>query len=284
MKNIFYLVLLFAAISCSSKAEEPDPLPPIKYQSHFGVDTVDVKLKKVSRNGMLLIEYSYNKGYLSGFKKYVAFSKPRFFSTGVFTRNGGVPAKFDIAVAEFIPETEFVSDDQKARSAFQFNAAKTDSTREVSEQNLQTSATFNRSYLFNKSGFITQQSVSPSTGDSYVVTYVRNSENNVSQTWSIKKSQAAKTDKSDYQYDTSKNPFFMLGIDWEGDFSNYAISPNNILKETIYNANDRGVKSTYAYEYLSNGYPKKITITRGFININGEEETTTPVVLDLEYY
>ena len=284
MKNIFYLILLFASISCSSKAEEPDPVVVNKYQSPFGVDTVDVKLKKVTRNGRLLIEYAYSKGYMSSFKKYVAFSKPKFFSTGVFTRNAGVPVKFDIAVADIIPETEFVSDDQKPRISFQFNTAKTDSTREIAEQNFFTSVTLNRNYLFNKAGFITQQNVSSSADDSYVVTYVRNSENNVSQTWSVKKSQTVKTDKSDFQYDTNHNPFFKLGIDWEGDFSNYAISPNNIVKETIYNANDRGVKSTYAYEYLPNGYPKKITITRGFINANGEDDTTTPIVLELEYY
>lgn len=284
MKNIFYLVLLFAAISCSSKAEEPDPIVAYKYQSPFGLDTVDVKLKKVTRNGKLLIEYAYSKGYLSSFKKYVAFSTPKFFSTGVFTRNAGVPVKFDIAVAAFIQETEFVSDDQKLSRSFQFNAAKTDSTREVSQQELSSSGTFNRSYLFNQPGFIIQESVSPSTGDSYVTTYIRNQENNVSETWRIKKSQSKKTDKYDYQYDTHPNPFFKLGIDWEGDFSNYAISPNNISKETIYNANDRGVNSIFVYEYLPNGYPKKITISRGFININGVEEMTSPVVLDLEYY
>jgi hypothetical protein len=284
MKNILYLVLLFVAISCSSNAEEPDPIIAYKYQSPFGADTVDVKLKKVTRNGMLLIEYSYTNGYLSGFKKYVAFSKPRFYSTGVFTRNAGVPVKFDIAVADFSPETEFVSDDQKPRSTFQFNAAKTDSTREISQQEFFTPGTFNRSFLFNQAGFITQQSVSPSKGDEYVTTYVRNQENNVAQTWRLKKSGNIKTDKSDYLYDTNPNPFFKLGIDWEGDFSNYAISPNNISNETIYNADNRGVKSTYEYEYLPNGYPKKITIKRSFININGEEELTTPVVFDLEYY
>ena len=284
MKNFFYLAVLLAAISCNSNANEPDPSLIAKYQSPFGADTVEVKLKKVTYNGNLLMEYVYTKGYLTGFKKYVAFSKPRFFSTGTFTRNAGVAEKFEVLVAESRPETEYVADKQDPRKTFQFAVPLTDSTRKVSEQDFFTSATLDKTYKFNKQGYFTQQSVSSSTGDSYVVNYTRDSENNVDQTWKVKKSQTLKTDLVDYEYDTHPNPFYNLGIDWEGDFSNYAISPNNISKETVYNAENKGLKSTFVYEYLPNGYPKKITITRGFITVDGVEQTAKPIVLLLEYY
>lgn len=284
MKNFFYLAVLLAAISCNSNANEPDPMAAIQYQSPFGADTVDVKLKTVAVNGKLQMEYSYSKGYLSGFKKYIAFSKPRFFQTGIFTRNGSEPQKAEILVAQIIPETEFVSEKQDPRNTIQYAPAKTDSTREVTEQDFFTSTTTNKIYKFDKKGFVVQQVATPSTGDGYVVSFVRNGENNVSQTYKVLKSQSAQKDKVEFTYDTYPNPFFDLGIDWEGNFSNYAISPNNPLQEVIYNTDNKGVKSTYAYEYLSNGYPKKITITRGFINVDGVEETTTPIVLDLEYY
>jgi len=284
MKNFFYLAVLLAAISCNSNANEPDPVVAIKHQSPFGTDTVGVKLKSVTFNGKLLIEYSYSRGYLSGYKKYVAFSKPRFFQTGIFTRNGAEPQKAEILVAQITPETEFVSEKQDPRLTLQYAAAKTDSTRDVAEQNFLTSATTNKAYKFNKAGFIVEEVATPSNADAYAITYVRNGENNVSQTYKVLKSQSAKTDKVEFTYDTHPNPFFDLGIDWEGSFTNYAVSPNNPLQETVYNKNNVGVKSTYVYEYLANGYPKKITITRGYINVDGVEETDSPIVLDLQYY
>lgn len=284
MKNFFYLAVLLAAISCNSNATEPDPVVAIEHQAPFGTDTVGVKLKSVTFNGKLLIEYAYSKGYLSGYKKYVAFSKPRFFQTGIFTRNGSVPQKAEVLVAQITPETEFVSEKQDPRITLQYAPAKADSIREVTEQNFLTSSTVNKVYKFNNAGFIVEEVASPSNGDGYVVTYVRNGENNVSQTYRVVKSQSAKTNKVEFTYDTKPNPFFDLGIDWEGNFTNYAVSPNNPLIETVYNVNNRGVKSTYVYEYLPNGYPKKITITRGFINVDGGEETDSPIVLDLQYY
>jgi len=285
MKNFFYLAVLMAAISCNSNAKEPDPLVQAsKYKSHFGSDTVDVKLRKVTYNGTLLMEYKYANGYLTEFKKYVAFSQPRYFSTGLFTRNAGVPVKFDLNVAQIIPETEFVSEKQDPRSTIQYSTVKTDSTWELTEQNFQKPATFKKNYLFNKDGFVTKQTVTHSGGENYVVTYVRNPENNVSKTWKNKLSETTQSEKVDFVYDNKSNPFFKLGVDWQGEFSNYAISPNNPVQETIYNEQNRGVKSTYTYEYLPNGYPKKVTIVRGFINVDGIEEQTTPVVLEFEYY
>jgi len=284
MKNFFYLAVLLAAISCNSNANEPDPVVAMKYQSQFSTDTVGVKLKNVTRNGKLLIEYSYAKGYLSGYKKYVAFSKPRFFQSGIFTRNGAEPQKAEILVAQFTPETEYVSDKQDPRSTIQYAPAKSDSTREVTEQNFLTSETLTKSYKFDKKGFITQQVAASSSGDGYVVTYVRNGESNVAQTYKVLKSQPGQKDKVEFTYDTHPNPFFDLGVDWEGDFSNYAVSPNNPAREVIYNKDNKGVTSTYVYEYLANGYPKKITITRGYINVDGIEETASPIILELAYY
>ncbi|SEJ38408.1 hypothetical protein SAMN04487995_4382 [Dyadobacter koreensis] len=284
MKNFFYLAVLLAAISCNSNANEPDPVVAIKHQSPFGTDTIGTKLKSVTFNGKLLIEYSYSQGYLSGYKKYVAFSKPRFFQTGIFTRIGGEPQKAEVLVAQITPETEFVSEKQDPRMTLQYAAPKTDSIREVAEQDFLMPSTTNKIYKFNKDGFIVEEVASPSSGDAYSIIFVRNGENNVSQTYKVLKSQSAKTDKVEFIYDTKPNPFFNLGIDWEGNFTNYAVSPNNPLQEIIYNKDNVGVKSTYAYEYLPNGYPKKITITRGFINVDGVEETDSPIVLDLLYY
>jgi len=170
---------------------------------------------------------------------------------------------YEVKVADYVPETQFISSNFLAKYIMLFEAPVSNSTHEVSESWPQLYNQFLRKFLFDRQGFIVQQDVTVQNANNnrFITTYIRDAAGNVTSSFDTKVSDSGKTNRREYEYDNRNNPFFKMGIDWQGDVSAHTFGPNNITKETVYNDNGGSLTTTYKYTYLANGYPDKVTIT-----------------------
>ena len=281
MRKILYLFTMLAIASCKKDDVEIqlDLAKIEKQQAPFGTSIVNTKLHKVLYNGQLIQEYFYDDWYLSGWKTYVTFDKPILAGTGTFTRENKMLTSFGIDIAdEIIAEFQYVSEKMKKRNVLTFETPKTDSTRNVYEEYFVSPRTYSRKFLFNNEGYIIEEDASKATEYGYITRYIRNAQNNVSDSWRRHTSGIDEATAVQYKYDNHPNPFFKMGIDRHGELSIHMLSPNNITREAFIDSEGRAHIYTYTYEYLANWYPKRVTISK---SVNGSEPK--PYQLDFIY-
>jgi len=95
--------------------------------------------------------------------------------------------------------------------------------------------------------------------------YQRNEQQNVSKTWTNQPGSVG-TSSIEYEYDNHPNPFFKLGMDAYGEISILSLSRNNPSKGTNFKDGKVISNTFYNYEYLPNGYPKKLTVSVESVN------------------
>jgi hypothetical protein len=282
-KLLLSLSLTLLLGSCDSDEQNPRPLPDpavlAKHQAPFSSKPVDIKLKELMYNGRLIAEYIYEGDLLSQQKKFLTFMVPGHYQTGSFKRNGGLTESYEVISADWVGESEYVSDVFKPTYALTFKAPLSDSLVSVTEENLTFLDTYYRIYVFDKEGFIKREEFSEGPGNSgtdFKILYQRDAQHN------ILKSDMRYTARPDilqevtYQYDNHPNPFFKLGIDRSGQLSIHSLSPNNIVKETFKPDNEPAFSVNYMYEYLPNGYPSKVTV-------KSESPTSQTYTIDFVY-
>ncbi|SKB71962.1 hypothetical protein [Dyadobacter psychrophilus] len=266
MKKLLPLVFLLILASCNDDKDQPVPYPDpavlAKQQAPFGAPAVDVKLKKLLYNGKLFAEYIYEGDLLSEQKKYLLFSVPGHYQTGSFKRNGAQLESYDVVAAQWIAESQFVSDVFKPSYSIRFDAPANDTLRTVTEENLIFLENFYRTYILDKQGFIKRQEFTErnNAGNDFTITYTRNEQHNVVTSAVVYASQPTAANRVEYEYDNHPNPFFKLGIDRNGQLATHSLSPNNIVKETIIDATGPVYSIEYKYEYGANGYPSKVKV------------------------
>jgi len=266
MKKLLPLVFLLALLSCNDDKDQPAPYPDpavlAKQQAPFGTPAVDVKLKKLLYNGKLFAEYIYEGDLLREQKKYLLFSVPGHYQSGSFKRNAGITESYDVVSAEWIAESQFVSDVFKPAYSIKFDTPVNDSLRTVTEENLIFLENFYRTYTLDKQGFIKRQDFTErsNTANDFTITYIRNEQHNVASSTVVYASQPTLASRVEYEYDNHPNPFFKLGIDRNGQLATHSLSPNNITKETIVDADGTVYSIEYQYEYATNGYPIKVKV------------------------
>jgi hypothetical protein len=269
VKKLLALLLLVNLAACDNDDTQPNPQPDpavlAKHQAPFGSPVVDVKLKKLLYNGKLFAEYIYEGDLLSEQKKYLLFNVPGHYQSGTFKRNGGFLESYDVVSAEWIGESQYVSDIFKPAYSIKFTAPVNDSIRSVTEENLVFLENFYRVYALDKQGFVTRQEFSErsNTANDFTIAYVRNEQHNVSRSVVTYEAQPDAPSVTEYVYDDKPNPFFKLGIDRNGQLATHSLSPNNIIKETIKDANADAYSISYKYQYAPNGYPSKVTVVSG---------------------
>jgi hypothetical protein len=267
--KILLLSLSFVLLLASCNSDEPNPKPMpdpsvlAKHQAPFGSQPVDIKLKKLMFNGRLIAEYTYDGDLLSEQKKYLTFTVPGHYQTGSFKRNGGLTESYEVISADWVGESEYVSDVFKPTYALNFKTPLSDTLVSVTEENLTFLDTYYRIYVFDKEGFIKREEFSEGPGNSgsnFKVFYQRDAQHNILKSDIRYTSQPDIPAEVTYEYDNHPNPFFKLGIDRSGQLSTHSLSPNNIVKETIIPYNAPTYSIHYTYEYLPNGYPSKVTV------------------------
>lgn len=261
-----YIFIAFLISSCSSKQSDPGPDTSVLagHQAPFGTDTVPVKIRKILSDNQLVGEFLYVDGYVSEHKRYLKnYTKQTQYSAAVFKRRNGFPLSYEVKVADYVPETQFISSNFLTRNILLFETPANNSTHEVSEDWPQLYNQFLRKFLFDRQGLIVQQDVTVqnSNNNRYITTYIRDAAGNVTSSFNTKVSDSGKTNRREYEYDNRNSPFFKMGIDWQGDVSAHTFGRNNITRETIYNDNGGSSVITYKYTYLANGYPDKVIIT-----------------------
>jgi len=281
MKKLIYCFILLTVISCHDRSEvTPDLSILAKQQAPFGTEIVPVKLHKIVSDTQTIGEFIYTDGFLSEHKKYLKFfGYQAQWAATFFRRSDSYLVSHDKFQAAYSPEGRSVGE-MKARSTMNYVSPATDSTREVVEKLISEPGTINRKYLFNKKGFIVKEDFTQSNASAYnyATTYIRNAQNNNVLSSTYTPLNSAEANITVYEYDNHPNPFFHLGIDWNGENSVNSFSPNNITKKTIRFENGESRVTTYEYEYLPNGYPGKIDIKEvGSVN-------TTPYILKFVYY
>ncbi|TLV02944.1 hypothetical protein [Dyadobacter luticola] len=263
MKKFYFLLLLAGFISCKKDKETAPDLSYLeRQQAPFGSRGADVKLQKLLYNNRLLAEYVYEGNYLSQELRYAAFEKPAHFGTGSFTRNAGIPTTYKVISASVSPEGGSVSPDFKPFYNLTFEAPANDSVRKLTEEYFTYPQLYNRIYFFDDNGYIIKQVMTAKNapGTDYSATYTRDAQHNVIESASTIYDQNGMTGIIKYEYDNHPNPFFHLGIDWQGQMSVNSFSPNNIVRETRVATNGSAYHVDYTYEYLPNGYPSKVTV------------------------
>lgn len=281
MKNFIYYLVFILLLSCKNDKDKVQPSPDLfaGQQAPFGNIGVDVKLNKVLYNGELIKEFFYDNSYLTEWKGYVTFDKVILSSTGIFKRNGKILSLYEVTIAdEIIEEYQYVSEKMKKRNTLTFDLPTSYSTRDVVEEYFTYPRTYSKKFLFDKDGYIIEEDASNATEGGYVINYVRNSQKNISDSWRKSSDNSGNNMAVKYKYDNNPNPFFKLGVDWYGEVSYYALSPNNIVEEAYLDEDNRIHITSYTYEYLSNGYPQKVTVVK---SVNGIQ--TEPYQMEFFY-
>lgn len=271
MKKLIYPVLFFFAVSCNREnSPTPNAAPDISklanQQAPFGAAASDVKLRKVSQDGRLSVEYIYD-GDLLGAEKRYDVTYIALYQKGTFTRVNNLPESYVVASAYHDSQTDS-STTYKPFYSLSYAAPKNDSVRQVRYERYDGTEVHNNIYTFDKEGYITKQEIwtnlAANTAD--LVTYARDSQHNVTKTKILTVNDPNPESWVEYTYDNHPNPFFKIGRDWGGDISVRSLSPHNLTRETY--KNGIGVTSNiyYTYEYLPNGYPKKVTIRVESVN------------------
>jgi hypothetical protein len=263
MKNIAWFLITLILLSCKKEKEtNPDLSFLTRQQAPFGSTGVDVKLQKVAYNGRLLVEYTYDGNYLSQEKRYVTFAVPAHFGTGSFKRNEGVPESYDMVSADVSPEGGWVSPDFKPFYNLKFVAPTNDSVRNVIEEFFPDPYISLNDYFFDKDGYIKKHLVTRKGGQqiTYHEVYKRDTGHNITERSGTLYDPSGSNAPVRFEYDDHPNPFFKLGLDWQGQMSVNAFSPNNIVREIRTAPGGSTFHVNYKYEYLPNGYPSKVTV------------------------
>ena len=261
MKKLICFAAMLLVFGCDKK-DKPDPQPTeeVTQQAPFGSGEVDVKLSKVRFNGLLEAEYIYEGNIFTEERRFVASPSPKFSQKGVYKRENGVPQKFEVMLRSQTPEGQNPADTLRPYFSLTYAPASNDSIREVTREDVQTGLKVLRVFAFDKSGYITRQEIWNDTKtDKATYTYARNEQHNVTKS-TTKALNSTETSETQYTYDDRPNPFFKLGLDAYGEISIRSLSPNNPIKETHMRNNVVISNTIYTYEYLPNGYPKKITV------------------------
>ncbi|MCF2488772.1 hypothetical protein [Dyadobacter sp. CY347] len=282
MKRLLPFLFLLVLASCKDDEKQPVPYPDpavlAKHQAPFGSPPVDVKLKKLLFNGKLFAEYIYEGDLLREQKKFLFFDVPGHYESGNFVRNAGVTESYDVVSAEWNGEAQYVSDIFKPAYSIRFNPPVNDSLREVTEENLIFLEIFYRTYAIDKQGFITRQEFTEktNTANDFSIFYIRNEQHNIAKSWVKYAAETTFASFVTYEFDTHPNPFFKLGLDRNGQLAAHAMSPNNVVKETISDKNGPIYSIDYKYDYASNGYPAKVTVGSG-------NPAFTPYTMEFNY-
>lgn len=268
MKKLVYFFVFLFTVSCNRDIN-PNAAPDLKIlakqQAPFGAAASDVKLRQVLQNNQVSVEYIYEWDLLAGEKRFDA-SNTKFYQQGTFTRVNNLPESYVVASAY-----DGQGDSATIYKPFYsliFTTPRSDSIRQVKYQRSDGTENYLNTYAFDKDGFITRQEfwTDLQSNIADVIVYVRNKQHNVSETWNKKTSGPKPDNWAAYTYDDHPNPFFTLGRDWNGEISVRSLSPNNLVKETYKNAIGITSNISYTYEYLPNGYPKKVTIRVESVN------------------
>ncbi|MCE7063907.1 hypothetical protein [Dyadobacter sp. CY326] len=261
MKKLICFVTMLVVFACD-KTDEPDPKPAeeVKQQAPFEGGEVDVKINKVLFNGLLEAEYLYDGNLLAEERRFVAAPSPMFSQTGVFKRSNGVLQNYEVKLRALTPAGQNPADTLKPYFSLNYAPVISDSLREVTREDLQSGAKTLRIYAFDKTGYITRQELwNENKTEKTTFAYTRNDQHNVLKSSTNKQTSTIK-DETQYLYDDHPNPFFKLGRDAYGEISIRSLSPNNPVKETRSLDNVVISNTNYTYEYLPNGYPKKVTV------------------------
>jgi hypothetical protein len=282
MKKHLAFLFLLALGSCNDDKNQPTPYPDpavlAKQQAPFGSPPVDVKLKKLLYNGKLAAEYIYEGDLLREQKKFLFFNVPGHYQSGNFVRNAGVTESYDVVSAAWNGEAQTVSDVFKPAYSIRFNKPDNDSLREVTEENLIFLEIFYRTYAIDKAGFITRQEFTEktNTANDFSIFYIRNGQHNIAKSWVKYAEQTAPGTYVEYEFDNHPNPFFKLGLDRTGQLAAHAMNPNNVVKETVSDANGPIYSIDYKYEYAANGYPSKVSV-------GSKSPAFTPYTMEFNY-
>lgn len=265
MRKLILAFALLAVYSCK-KDDNPDPVFQTtisKQQAPFGAATADLKLKKVYYNGYIQNEYIYAGDKLNENKRFTPLAQPIHFATGEFRHNGPFLFSYEIQMRGSV-QTEPVN---PATQGFQptfvtrYAIPETDSVRSLAVKSYPANEVFFTDYFFDKSGFITRRETSKRDGTDKptIIYYTRNSAHDISRSMVVYP--AIGSEQHDLVYDNHPNPFFYLGMDNVGLIGTRSLSPHNVVKETITPVDGSQYTIHYVYEYLPNGYPKKVTVT-----------------------
>jgi hypothetical protein len=264
MKKFSCILIVFSFLACDRNDAEPGANPEViaKHQAPFGVSAVDVKLKKVYLNEGIAAEYFYEGDQLIEFKGYSPGGNHQLYLNATITRNGKMPDHYAMKVAEIVWPGGMVFYPPQLVYTMNFMKAIQDSVRYVSITSNRPSGSGAASvvYRFDKSGYLLQSDRGADIPAGYTVVYERDANHNIPESYGTTFSKVEKSPSTKYAYDNQPNPFFKLGIDLEGGFSVKSLSVNNIVREEIQDT-DRPYVLNYAYEYLPNGYPSKVTVT-----------------------
>ena len=266
MKKLLCLITIIIAASCD-RTEKPEPVATTEFQAPFGNGKVDVKLSKVLFNGLLEVEYVYNDDVLAEERRYIASPTPQFSQHGIFKRNNGLLETYQAWLRPRDVTGSNPGDTLKDYYTLTFDPPKNDSLRYIKRQEGETGAKINRTVALDKSGYIIRQEYwyDNTPGNATLQHYARNEKHNVTKTWT-KTASNPMLDEVRQLYDDHPNPFFKLGMDAYGEMSIKSLSPNNVTQETFYAGGSPKSSTFYVYEYLPNGYPKKVTVRVESVN------------------
>lgn len=258
------MLATFAVFSCK-KDNNPDPVfetTVSKQQAPFGSSTSAVKLKKVFYNGYIQNEYSYVGGKLSEYKSFTPLSEPIHFATGNFKRNGAFLSSHEIQMRsnlQILPGNSIPG--FQPTFLTRYAAPENDSIRSLAVRSFPGNDVFFTDYFFDKSGLITRRETLKNDGvDKPTITYyIRNGAHDISRSRVVYP--AVGSEQHDLTYDNHPNPFFDLGMDNVGLIGIRSLSPHNVVTESITRPDGGQYTIHYKYEYLPNGYPRKVTVT-----------------------
>lgn len=266
MKKLLWLITIIITASCNQN-DDPKPAAPPEFQAPFGSGKVDVKLSKVLFNGLLEVEYVYNGDVLAEERRYIASPTPLFSQHGILKRNNGMLETYQTLLRPRDTSGSNPADTLKPYFTLTFAPPTNDSLRYISRKESETGSKTNRTVALDKSGFITRQEFwyDDIPGNVTTVHYVRNEQHNVIKTWTKTASNPVENEVRQL-YDDHPNPFFKLGMDAYGEMTIKSLSPNNVIQETFYAGDVPKSNTYYVYEYLPNGYPKKVTVRVESVN------------------
>jgi hypothetical protein len=263
MKKFSCILIVFAILACDHNDAKPGANPEViaKHQAPFGVSAVDVKLRKVYLNDAIAAEYFYEGDQLIEFKGYSPGGSHQLYLNGIMTRNGKMPDQYTMKAAEISWPGGMVFYPPQPAYTMNFIKSIQDSVRYVSiTSHHPSSAAAIVVYRFGKNGYLLQSDRGADVPAGYTVVYERDANHNIPESYGTTFSKVEKSPSTKYAFDNHPNPFFKLGIDLEGRFSVRSLSVNNVVREEIPEKGQPSVWN-YAYEYLPNGYPSKVTMT-----------------------
>jgi hypothetical protein len=265
MKRLLCLLTILIAASCDSE-KGTDPVTKAELQAPFGNGEVDVKLKKVLFNGLLEVEYVYAGNVLAEERRYISSPAPLFSQHGIFKRNNGRLETYEALLRPRETTGANPADTLKPYFTLTYSPPVNDTLRFVLRQDGASGTKSNRIIALDESGFITRQDYFyGDSGSPTTVYYVRDEKHNISKTWT-KTASNPMNDEVRQLYDDHPNPFFKLGMDAYGEMSVKSLSPNNVTQETFYAGGVPKSNTYYVYEYLPDGYPKKVTVRVESVN------------------